>query len=89
VETSIRLGAGVIWLLTLPLLVGGYIGYIWLVAWFEVKALPRAETFMCDKHGPMQKEYTITFAGVPYCSMCFHEKLSVMEKIPGSNGTAQ
>jgi hypothetical protein len=73
----------------LPVLAAAYAGYIWLSAWFEVKALPRSDVFMCDKHGPMQKEYTVSFAGMPYCALCFHESLSKMEKIPGSNGSMQ
>jgi hypothetical protein len=77
-----------LWLmLAPPLLVGLYIGYIYLEAWVITRAQPREEGFMCDKHGLMQKRYTISFAGVAYCAICFHEKLETMEKIP-TNGAA-
>jgi hypothetical protein len=64
------------------LLVALDLGYIWLRAWFEVKGLPRGETYICNKHGPMQKESTISFIGVPYCPLCFHERLQSAERIP-------
>jgi hypothetical protein len=73
------------WVWLGPVLAACYVGLVYLVAWFEVKAQPRADAFLCDKHGVMNAEYTISFAGVKYCSICFHEKLGMMEKVP-SNG---
>jgi len=70
--------------LWVPLTVAGYVGYIYLSAWFEVKALPRSEVFVCDKHGPMQRESCITFMGIPYCSLCFHERMKSSETIMGN-----
>lgn len=80
----------IFWLIaTMPIAVFLYVGYVFLAAYVEVKGLPRGETFICDKHGPMQKETTITFVGVPYCSLCFHERLKSAEQIPGINGRVQ
>ena len=62
---------------------GLYLGGTYLRAWFEVKALPKSEVFLCDKHGPIQKESTITFMGVPYCPRCFHERMNNAERILG------
>ena len=67
----------------LPVLAGLYVVYIYVEAWFEVKALPRSEVFICSKHGPIQKESTISFSGVPYCPICFHTNLSNSERILG------
>jgi hypothetical protein len=74
-----------IWLiLGLILAAGLYVGWVYFTAWFEVRALPRSETFICNKHGPIQKESTISFSGVPYCSLCFHQNLSSAERILGN-----
>lgn len=61
---------------------GLYFAYIWFSAWFEVKALPREEVFMCNYHGPIHKGNLIEFMGIPYCPSCFHSKLSAAERIP-------
>src|ERR1035437_2445 len=70
--------------LWLPLLVAAYVGYVYLEAWFETKALPRSEVFVCDKHGPMQRESTISFMDIPYCSICFHERMKSAESMLGN-----
>lgn len=67
--------------LGIVLLAGGYIGYTWLNAYLQTKAWPREPMFICDKHGPINKNYIIQFSGVDYCSLCFHEKLETAEKI--------
>jgi len=74
-----------LWLLLvgLPLAAAAYIGYIWLSAWFEVHALPRSEVYICNTHGPIQKESCISFMGVPYCPICFHTKMKSAEAIMG------
>jgi hypothetical protein len=60
--------------------VGGYLAYICLEAWTEVKALPREEMFLCHKHGPIKQEGTIDFFGQKACGLCFHEKLQAAEQ---------
>jgi hypothetical protein len=67
-----------------PISAGLYVGYVYLEAWFETKALPRSEVFVCDKHGPMQRESTISFMDLPYCSICFHERMKSAESMLGN-----
>lgn len=79
-----------LWIAGLSLLaVGVYFGLIYLMAWFEVKALPKGETFICSKHGPIHKDSLITFVDTPYCPVCFHERLSSAETILNTTGRVQ
>lgn len=71
-------------LIGLPIGAGLYVGWIYFQAWFDVRALPRSESYICTKHGPIQKESTISFSGVPYCPICFHQNLNSAERILGN-----
>ena len=58
----------------------GYLAYIGLEAYAEVKAAPREDMLMCEKHGPIRKNGTIDFFGTQFCGLCFHDKMSAAEK---------
>ena len=58
----------------------GYLAYVIFSGWAEVKAAPREEMLMCDKHGPIRQNGTIDFFGSRFCGLCFHEKLSAAER---------
>lgn len=59
-----------------------YVGISYLRAWLSVKAAPKTEMNWCPRHGPVRKEDMITFLDVPYCPLCFHQKLSEAERNP-------
>lgn len=52
-----------------------YIAYVYLRAKLEVKAAPREDMFMCDKHGAFRKRHLIKFLDMEYCPLCFDEKM--------------
>lgn len=56
-------------------LLGLYALAVIVGAWLKVKGAPREEMFWCSKHGEIRKKYCIDFAGMPYCSLCFHERM--------------
>jgi hypothetical protein len=57
----------------------------WMIVgtYLIVRAQPREPMEWCPKHGPIRKEHMITFAGTPYCSICFHERMKTAENIIG------
>ena len=65
-----------------------YFGWIYFSAYAYVKQLPRKNMFLCDRHGAISPEYTISFQVGPkeddvqkYCALCFHDKLKKAEQI--------
>lgn len=63
-----------------------YLAYIILSTWAEVKAQPREEMEWCPKHGAIRRAHSVNFAGVYYCSICFHENMVSAEKARGFIG---
>jgi threonine/homoserine/homoserine lactone efflux protein len=63
-----------------------YLAYIILSTWAEVKAQPREEMEWCPKHGAIRRSHAVNFAGVYYCSICFHENMVNAEKNRGFVG---
>ena len=58
-------------------MVGGlYLVYLFLSAFAEVKTSPREEMFMCQVHGPIRKQDCITFIDLPYCPICFNDRMN-------------
>jgi len=60
-----------------------YLGWIVFSSYLATKASPREPMVWCPKHGPIRQQYMITFMGVPYCSICFHERLQAAERGSG------
>jgi len=58
-----------------------YVAWICLEAFVEVKGQPREDMWLCDVHGTISKRHLIYFIGMPYCPLCFHNRLSSAEKI--------
>lgn len=66
--------------LVLVVVVCLYISAMARLAKTSIDAAPRAPMFICDIHGPMDKQYTMkldvgTGQDIDYCSICFHEKM--------------
>lgn len=57
-----------------------YVGWAILSTWLAVKAAPREEMLLCPVHGPIRKSNAIDFMGEPFCSICFHQRLSSAER---------
>lgn len=56
---------------------------LWVfLIWYRVKHSPRAEIFVCPKHGAMLKDHLINFCGEVYCVRCFSEKREWAKKNP-------
>ncbi len=58
-----------------------YFGWVLLSAWLETKNSPKEPMFLCNAHGFIRQKHLISFMGVPYCPVCFHTRLSSMEKV--------
>lgn len=59
----------------------GYVLWLFLSAYLEVKAQPREAMFWCTKHGMMRKKDCISFMGMDYCILCWHERVKSQEKV--------
>jgi len=55
--------------------------YILLSAYDRVRAVPRADMFICQKgHGPLSENSLVEFYGQKVCPICFHESLKKAER---------
>lgn len=46
-----------------------------LKAWWDTKHAPKKVMAMCDTHGPLMDNQTITFLDTPYCARCWFSKV--------------
>lgn len=63
-----------------------YAGWLVFSSYLSVKAAPREPMEWCPVHGPIRKQYMITFMGMPYCAICFHNRLRTAERSGKPNG---
>lgn len=49
---------------------------LWVYSiYYAVKHSPRADMFMCPRHGPLLRSHCIMFMNEPFCPRCWADKM--------------